>query len=379
MKRLGDMVTAATVKHKSWAGDVAMLRREQTPVRVFRAEMARERLDALVRLRDLLGRPPLTVTAAFSLKTNPRAELLELARERGFFAEVISADELRWAVRSGYAADRTIYNGPQPLLAGSGPLAFVFADSLEAFERNFARGVAQVYGVRLRPSMLESRFGVPVEDDAALSEVLARLPDGTPIAVSFHARREDFHGADWRDVAADVVERALALQTSSGRRVHAFDVGGGWTPDELDTTFASDAGWLIDRIARSLPLCTQLILEPGQAVCTPSEALIATVVEVRRRGVRCEVVIDAGYPDWPQMHSYPHGFFAERGGRWEAVGSGPDRLLGRTCLEYDVIPGLRFPPDVSPGDRILITDTGSYDHSMAFDFAHGDVHAAPSE
>lgn len=348
-------------------------------MRVFRAEVVRGRLDALARLRDQLTRSPLTVIAAFSLKTNPRAELLEMARERGFFAEAISADELRWAARSGFAADRTIYNGPQPLLAGAGPLELVFADSLEAFVRNFERGVARVHGVRLRPSMLDSRFGVPVEDDAALSEVLARLPENTPIGVSLHARREDFHGASWRDVVADVLERALALQTSSGRCIHAFDVGGGWTPDELDATLASDAGWLIDRIVRSLTFCTRLILEPGQAVCTPSEALIATVVEVRRRGMRREVVIDAGYPDWPQMHSYAHGLFAENGGRWEAVGSGPDRLLGRTCLEYDVISGLRFPPDVSPGDRILITDTGSYDHSMAFDFAHGGEHATPSE
>jgi diaminopimelate decarboxylase len=370
--------SGAIVKTRSLVGDVALLPRKQTPTRVFRAELARERLDTLARLRDQLGRPPLTVIAAFSLKTNPRAELLEMARERGLFAEAISADELRWAARLGFKADCTVYNGPQPL-TGADPLEFVFADSVEAFERNFERGVARVNGVRLRPSMIDSRFGVPIEDDAALSEALAKLPESTPIGVSLHARREDFHGAAWRDVVADVLDRAVALQTSSGRRVHAFDVGGGWTPDELDATLASDAGWLIERIVRSLTFCTRLILEPGQAVCTPSEALIATVVEVRRRGVRCDVVVDAGYPDWPQMHSYAHGFFAERESRWQAIGSGPDRLLGRTCLEYDVISGLRFPPDLSPGDRILITDTGSYDHSMAFDFAHGGEHAAPSE
>jgi diaminopimelate decarboxylase len=71
------------------------------------------------------------------------------------------------------------------------------------------------------------------------------------------------------------------------------------------------------------------------------------------------------------MHSYAHGFFVWRRDRWEPVGSGPDRLLGRTCLEYDLIDGMRFPPDLAPGDRLLITDTGSYDHSMAFNFARG--------
>ncbi len=150
-----------------------------------------------------------------------------------------------------------------------------------------------------------------------------------------------------------------------------FDAGGGWTPDEFDTSARPDVSWLVDRIVESLPFCTRLIIEPGQAVCTPAEALIATVLEVRERGARREFVIDAGYPDWPQMHSYPHRFFAETDGRWQPVRSGPDRLLARTCLEYDLITGLRVPDVVRVGDRMLITDTGSYDHSMAFDFARG--------
>ncbi len=345
----------------------------RTPYRVFRDRLARQRIDEVARLRDALGHPPLTLVAAFSLKTNPRIELLEIARGRGFFAEAISPDELRWACEAGFEPKRQIYNGPHPLSAGdvNGRLEVAFADSLEAFARNRENGIAKVQGVRLRPSMLDSRFGVPVEDDAALQAAVAAAPADAPIGVSFHARREDFHGAGWRDVAADVLRRAVALEARTGRRVVAFDVGGGWTPEELDATFEADIGWLAERIRASLTSCTRLIVEPGQAVCTPAEALIATVLEVRDRGARREVVVDAGYPDWPQMHSYAHGFFAETNAGWESVGSGPDRLLGRTCLEYDLIAGLRFPPGVRAGDRVLITGTGSYDHSMAFDFARG--------
>jgi diaminopimelate decarboxylase len=72
------------------------------------------------------------------------------------------------------------------------------------------------------------------------------------------------------------------------------------------------------------------------------------------------------------MHAYVHGFFAWRNERWEPLGRGPDRLGGRTCLEYDLIDGLRFPADLAPGDHLLITGTGSYDHSMSFNFARGE-------
>ncbi|HEV3087143.1 MAG TPA: hypothetical protein VGX96_07920 [Candidatus Elarobacter sp.] len=346
---------------------------ERTPRRIFRALVARERFEHVARLAEILARPPVGLIAAYSIKTNPRAELLRPALEHGFFAEAISHDELEWAARQGFRPEHTIYNGPEPLLdrAAGERLGFAFADSVEAFVRNLDRGVAHVHGVRLRPSMISSRFGVPVEDEPDLTAAVAAARPETPLGVSFHARHEDFKGATWRDVAGDVLERAVALEARTGRRVVAFDVGGGWRPEEFEASFHADMRWLVDRIFDVLPSCAHVIFEPGQAVCTPTEALLTQVVEVRARRGRREAVVDAGYPDWPEMHEYAHRFYAWSEGRWTPLGSGPDRLLGRTCLEYDLIEGLRFPPDLKAGDRLLIADTGSYDHSMAFDFAHG--------
>ncbi|HEX3550775.1 MAG TPA: hypothetical protein VHT53_10385 [Candidatus Elarobacter sp.] len=346
---------------------------ERTPCRVYLPDVARERIERVARLRDVLGRPPLALVSAFSVKTNPRAELLATARACGYRAEVISADELRWARRLGFDAGAIVYNGPEPLLAAEGgeQVGLIFADSVEAFARNAGRGVALVGGARLRPSMLDSRFGVPVDDDDALAAAVARTPPAAPFAVSFHARRGDFHGASWRDVAADVLERAIALQSRTGRPIVAFDVGGGWTPEEFDAEFERDVRWLVGRIVAELPTARELIFEPGQAVCTPAEALVTRVVELRERRARREAILDAGYPEWPQMHSYVHAIFAWRDGGWRALGRGPDRLGGRTCLEYDVIDGVRFPPDLAEGDVLLIAGTGSYDRSMAFDFARG--------
>lgn len=344
-----------------------------TPRRVFRETVARRRLDRAAALRERLSRPNLALLFGFSFKTNPRRELLELARERGFWAETISRDELAWAARLGFAPEKTVYNGPEPLLErpAGGPLAVAFADSLEAFARNARRAIAGVHGVRLCPAMIGSRFGVPLEDDPSLHAAARALPAGAPLAVSFHARRGDFKGASWRDVAGDVLARAALLERESGRPVVAFDVGGGWTPAEFEADFVSDAGWAMDRIAALLPRCARLIAEPGQALCTPTEAIVTEVLEVRERRGRREAIADVGYSDWPDMHAYVHRLYVRRGGAWLPLGRGPDRLGGRTCLEYDLIDGLRFPPDLAPGDRLLIADTGSYDSAMAFDFARG--------
>lgn len=351
---------------------------ETTPCRVFRPEIARQRFAALAAMRQRLARVPLRLLLAFSIKTNPRTELLHLAREHEFLAEAISSDELAWSLQTGFRHDEIVGNGPVPFPTGGPALAFAFADSLEAFDRNASARVARVVGVRLRPSMIRSRFGIPVEDDASLCERLRAYDLERGLGVSFHARREDFGAARWRDVACDVVQRAVTLSRASGRDIVTFDIGGGWTPEQLDAEFGADVAWLVERLRKALPACVHLIAEPGQGICTPTEALLTTIIEVRKRAGKREAIVDAGYPEWPLMHAYPHPIFLLRD-TWTPIGHGPDRLGGRTCLEYDVVEGLRLPDDVRAGDRLLIADTGSYDHSMALEFGRGRVPSPASE
>lgn len=336
---------------------------EPTPNRVFFAQIARRRLEHAANLRRRLGRPPLAVRTAYSVATNPRRELLTMAREHGFLTAVISHEEIAWTEDCGFTPAETIYNGPIPLGSRTRerPLAYAFADSVEAFAQNAARGVTRVHGVRLRPAMIASRFGVSLEDEEKLHEAIDALPEDAPLAVSFDVRREGHRGALWRDIAGDVLERAVRIQRQSGRRLVAFDIGGGWTPEQFDADFAGDVRWLTDRIVDRLPYCTDLIAEPGEAMCAPTEGLVTTVLEVRLSRPSREAIVDTGHPDWPETHAYAHGMFVRREGSWVPIGVGGDRLGGRTHLEDDLIDGLRFPPDLAPGDRLLIADAGSHD------------------
>ena len=131
-----------------------------------------------------------------------------------------------------------------------------------------------------------------------------------------HAAVHDLRAAQRRTAIAT----ELLLQSSSDQErsdLAAQVLQGLSRTEELLTGIASYANALTpSRLGTALPACSRLFVEPGQALSTPAEALIATVVEVRERAARCEVVIDAGYPDWPQMHAYPHPIFAAPDGRW---------------------------------------------------------------
>ncbi|MDQ6781774.1 MAG: hypothetical protein M3Z37_11565, partial [Candidatus Eremiobacteraeota bacterium] len=100
--------------------------------------------------------PP--VQPALSVKTNPRPQLLQLALDHGFFAEVISPQELHAVRALGFDPQRIIYNGPRALEQGT--VYCAFADSLEAFGRYCMHAEIGIAGVRVRPSGIDSRFGI---------------------------------------------------------------------------------------------------------------------------------------------------------------------------------------------------------------------------
>jgi diaminopimelate decarboxylase len=339
--------------------------------REFLQQVADQRFSHVARVCEDSSDGHIHVIGAYSVKTNPHELMLATALRYGFHAEVISDDEAALAERCGFSPSALIYNGPRPPAKRREAIGFVFADSAEAFQRARTLELAELIGIRLRPAMIKtSRFGIPVEEDDLIASQLRETPSA--LGISMHVRRGDYGASGWRDLCEDLIRRGLSIQLETGCEIVAFNAGGGWKPDEFDRELPADAHWLIGRLRAALPSVRRLIIEPGQAIATPVESIVTTVLEVRRRAGRIEAVVDLGYGDWPSQHAYNHGFAVARdGGDWLSIGHGGDRLSGNTCLEYDVIDGLRFPDDILAGDRILIRNTGSYDRSMAFSFGRG--------
>jgi diaminopimelate decarboxylase len=339
--------------------------------RIFSPRIADERFARVAGVSQAVGgENDVRVVCAYSVKTNPHERMLDAARRHGYRAEVISDNEAELAESLGFAPRDLIYNGPRPPAPRRERYGFVFADSLESFARLCELRLADRIGIRFRPTMLRnSRFGIAIEEDDAL---LAQLRDlEAPVAVSMHARRADYGSATWRDLCEDLVLRAMRIEREAGCSIVAFDVGGGWQPHQFDRDFPDDGRWLIDRLRAALPSVRTVLIEPGQAIATPVESILTTVLEVRRRPGRLEAVVDLGHGDWPSQHEYVHELALARRGDWVPIGSGGDRLSGSTCLEYDCIDGLRFPRDIAVGDGLLVRNTGSYDRSMAFRFGRG--------
>ncbi len=343
-----------------------------TPQRCFLKSVAAQRFSDVAARVGALRTQNFEFVPAYSVKTNPRRELLALARGSHFMAEVISAAELERARKASFGPAELIYNGPRRCNAGdrNEPLFAALADSLEALGRYVDGDLARFPGVRLRPAFTPSRFGVVADELDAASDALARLAPGRGFAVSMHVRPQDFQARSWFDIVAEVAEMGARLERHSRRQCAVFDIGGGWTPAQLDHAIDRDFPRLAGVLSNTLRHVDRVVLEPGQGIATAVEAVVCSVVEIR--GPRAEVVVDAGFVEMPHIAAYSHRMFWARDPMLQPLTPGRAKILGPTCLEHDVLTAQASIPDgLRAGDRLVLADCGAYDSSMSFDFAAG--------
>ena len=167
---------------------------------------------------------------------------------------------------------------------------------------------------------------------------------------------------------------AAALEQASGRPIVCFDVGGGWYPEEWDAILIPHLQHITGRVASALPNCRELIVEPGKALVQPVMAVFTTVLDIHDEGDAVGVVVDAAIAELPDAGSHPHRVFRrdDGPGGWLPLGPGHDRVLGRSCMEHDVLSAsVSVPRDIAVGEVWALADAGAYDQSMAYSFARG--------
>ena len=358
-------------------------RTEPTPTRVFLPVSAGRRFNHVAsQLRRVKSACGLEFRPAYSIKTNPDHRLLFLAKEAGYLAEAISADEVAWAVSCGFAHSDIIYNGPIPAATALQheflPLHAVFADSNSslALMIDSNANVGLRMGARIRVPGVRSRFGIEIEKQAEFERMCSALQAirrSTQVGLSFHVQSSVVGLELWRRMATTVVETASAIQAATGREVEVLDLGGGWTSSGLDSVLATKRlETLAARIRNALPCLRTVLLEPGKAVAETAFVVVSRVLEVR--GVPAnEIVVDASISELPQTCFKPHPIYHVDGNdRVSVVSTGRGRILGRLCMEDDVVARrVALPEVISSNDFIIFALAGAYDTSMAYAFGRG--------
>lgn len=343
------------------------------------------------RARDLaskLSTPNIEVTNAYSIKTNPDERLIKLAYESGFMAEAISLLEVQKALKAGYKPEQVILNGPGKWwpagLLPESPLYAVFCDSIADLRRvvsSMEQGElkAKIVGVRLRTPNIASRFGIPVNTPEALKklvETIETLPPECAFGIHFHMASSSVGVGQWWHLYESMLRWCRSVETLTGRKIEHLDVGGGWFPDDWHAADSDDRfARAVEHASEYLPHVKQIISEPGKAMAQPTMAVAMRLLEFEEsKGEIEEAVVDGSIAELPMHFFQPHRILHldSRTGAWQPLKRGKTPLLGRLCMEHDVVAwNVRLPEGVQVGDLLVFCDAGGYDRSMSYVFGRG--------
>lgn len=357
-----------------------------TPSWLFLESTASAAFERAAQMGSKLSTARVKVTNGYSIKTNPDARLIRLAREAGFLAEAISLAEVQKALALGFTPQQVVLNGPgkwwPDIVPPSAPLHAVFSDSLNDFAR-ILRSLesrelqAGIVGARLRPPVTGSRFGISLESPEELMrlvDMIKSLPREYIFGVHFHLASSNIGVRQWWQLYESMLTWCRSLERLSQRSIECLDIGGGWFPDDWHHKSTDKLEEAIDRAANSLPNLQQIISEPGKALAQPTMALAARLLEVvKSTDAIQEVVVDASIAELPMHFVQPHRILhRSTSGEWLPLRRGKTRLLGRLCMEHDIVASnVELPPGVRKGDVLIFCDAGAYDRSMSYEFGRG--------
>jgi diaminopimelate decarboxylase len=361
--------------------DALELCKIETPHRVLLAGTARGLFEHSARyIKHISIDCDLKLNAAYSIKTDPAMDLVGLANDMGMLAEVISQQEIEHALRAGFSLDRIVANGLDKSWAASSGTVLpkaIFCDSVEEFRMlSNGRYLPSILGIRVRPPFIPSRFGIVLDELIDFDNLVSAIQDAPvdcSLGIHFHTA-SSYIGVDaWWSVLESVVEWARRLEQNTPRHFSCLDIGGGWFPDDWTEILLPQLSNKLSKIKCILPYLEEVILEPGKALAQPTSALVVSVIEVRGTNDEKEVVVDGAISDLPQIDKFPHRILAnDHYSGWRVLVRGNDQILGRICMENDILAtSISLPPDIKVGDVLVICDAGAYDRSMSYDFGRG--------
>ena len=309
-------------------------------------------------------------TVAYSVKTNANPAVLQILRDEGAAAEVVSDTEYRLARALGFS--EIIYNGPikgrdcflEALQAG----ARVHIDSKRELRwlSGLPEGSRFDLGLRIHVSLPEdeqrSRFGFDGDELREAVAYLQSLPNVRLAGLHLHRTSKSRSLEVYRTIA----RRAVSVIREFGLEPDYIDIGGGYFGHFPGKPGYKDyAAVLAEELGPVLQPRTRIIVEPGNALIASPLSFVASVIDVKEAEGERFVVTDGSRNDidpFFRKSDYFKEFPCMEEGRPVLASQ---TVVGSTCLENDRLFHLENGPELQEGDRILFKNTGAYTMALS--------------
>lgn len=319
---------------------------------------------------------------AYSVKTNPFPWVLDIAKDEGCYAEVVSNEEYALALKQGFPPSQIVFNGPikgkEWLFYALDNGSYVNLDSKRelAWTKEYVAGGKQAR-VGIRANVLLEKYcpGETLSDDrhgrfgfsyeggelAAAIEDLHSAPGVNIVGLHMHVTTLSRSQKVYRTLA----DSAAEIIRSFNLALDYLDIGGGYygggpknvgAYDEYVRTIREAIGTACN------PESVELLVEPGGAVvCTPGY-YAGRVIDVKDIVDEHYVVTELSRINIDhemKKTSYVHEMITD------AEQTLPQQIIcGYTCMDSDRLFTAHDEPALSVGDLVVIRYAGAY--SMSF-------------
>ena len=321
---------------------------------------------------------------AFAIKSNPNLSVLRVLQKCGFGADVVSGGEIARALAAGMTPMDIVFSGvgktrtelQRALDDGVGQ----FNIELEEEGRVLAAlaaamGRRAVATLRVNPDVdagthakistgkKENKFGVPIDQAAAIYGRLAALPGLDMRGIALHIGSQLFDLAPL-EAAYGRIGQLLASLRSAGHDVDRIDLGGGlgvpYRREEKPPTPA-DYGVMVERATKGWDVT--LMFEPGRVIVGNAGVLLTEVIWVKPGVINPYVIVDAAMNDLarPALYDAWHDFEAVVPTGKKMVAN----IAGPVCESTDTFAMAREIDVVQSGDLAVFRTAGAYGATMA--------------
>lgn len=330
--------------------------------------------------------------ACYALKANSNSDLLQLIRDEGLGAEVVSGGELYCALKVGFPPERIVFSGvgkrnEEIELALEKRILALNVESFEELktvsELAARKGMKAPIYLRVNPDIEAgahpfivtgrkyNKFGIDKNQVTEVFRWARSEPSIDCVGLHVHIGSQVVGLEPFRAAADVIVSLAHSLK-KSGMALEAVNIGGGFgvpsadvvSDKRLPVTERQERIPTLDEYLRSvLPLYRSLgcmvLCEPGRSIVANSGALIVRVLYRKETGNRKFVVVDGGMNDLirPSLYNAYHQVVPVRlaSREHETVD-----VVGPICESGDYFALERPLPKVVRGESLAILSAGAY-------------------
>ena len=325
--------------------------------------------------------------------------MYEIVSEEGLSADVVSAGEIRTALKAGFPMDKLYFHGNSKtddeisyaVASGVGCFVVDNAEELHAVNHEAGRaGIRQRILLRVTPGIdphtydavstgkVDSKFGVAIETGQAKEFVAEALRQENLELCGLHCHvGSQVFDEDVYERTVDIMLSFMAeVRDTLGVTLEELNLGGGYGVRYLESDKYVDIPARIKALAEHIKALARklsypmpvILMEPGRSIVADAGMTLYTVSSVKRiTGYKSYVAVDGGMTDNPRYALYGSNYTV-------LDAAAPQKtetfdLVGRCCESGDIIqPKVSLNAEIKRGDLVAVCTTGAYNYSMASNY-----------